>query len=215
MKSNLISLLFIGTVFILGFGGFQLWSWYEDTVDLPYFGKKKEFAANLRQAKVKGFEPVADFSFINQDSLAIKNDAIIGKVWVADFFFTRCPSICPQMTNNLQLVQEAFAGQEDLQILSFTCDPEHDRPRELRDYAASFDANPDAWQFITGEKDQLYRFARKQLFITATDGDGGETDFIHEQYLVLIDKDGYIRGYYDGTEVYEVKILINDIKKIL
>ena len=215
MKSNLISLLFIGTVFILAFGAFQLWSWSEDQAELPYFGKKKEFAANLRQAKAKGFGPVGNFNFINQDSVAFNQNEVSNKVWVADFFFTRCPSICPAMTNNLQLVQEAFADRKDLKILSFTCDPEHDRPKQLSTYAAAFDANPAFWQFITGEKDLLYRFARKQLFITATDGDGGETDFIHEQYLVLIDKEGYIRGYYDGTEIYEVKILINDIKKLL
>jgi protein SCO1 len=138
-----------------------------------------------------------------------------GKVWVADFFFTRCPTICPVMTNNLQDVQEAFLGNENLKILSFTCDPEYDRPEQLSNYAAAFAADTKQWQFVTGEKSSLYRFARNELSITATDGDGGETDFIHEQYLVLVDKDGFIRGFYDGTKPYEVKLLIRDIKKLL
>lgn len=215
MKSNLISILFIGTVLILGFGAFKLWTWYEDSAELPYYGKKKEFAANLRKAKAKNFRPVGAFSFINQDSQSISSAEMVGKIWVADFFFTRCPSICPQMTNNLQLVQAAFSNRQDVKIMSFTCDPVHDRPKQLRDYAASFEANPSIWQFVTGEKDLLYRFARNQLYITATDGDAGATDFIHEQYLVLVDKEGYIRGFYDGTKVFEVNVLINDIKKLL
>lgn len=214
-NSNFISLLFAIAIFTLGFLAFSAWSWYEDQGELPYYGKKKEFAKQLRQAKSKGFKPIAEFSFINQDSNAIGSKDLKGKVWVADFFFTRCPSICPVMTNNLELVQDAYLNNDNLKILSFTCDPEHDRPAQLSNYAAAFQANTRQWQFITGDKTELYRFARNELFITATDGDGGPTDFIHEQYLVLVDKNGYVRGFYDGTKPYEVKILIRDIQKLL
>jgi len=214
-NSNFISLLFAIAIFTLGFLAFSAWSWYENQGELPYYGKKKEFAKQLRQAQNKGFKPIAKFSFINQDSNAIGSEELKGKVWVADFFFTRCPSICLVMTNNLELVQDAYLNNDNLKILSFTCDPEHDQPAQLSNYAAAFQADTRQWQFITGDKTELYRFARNELYITATDGDGGPTDFIHEQYLVLVDKDGYIRGFYDGTKPYEVKILIRDIQKLL
>ncbi len=215
MKNNFLTFLFSGAVIILAYFAFCAYNWYENSGELPFYGKKKEFAANFNQAKNKGFKTVSVFNFLNQDNKSFGTEDIKGKVWVADFFFTRCPTICPAMTNNLQDVQDAYLDNENLKILSFTCDPEHDRPEQLSNYAAAFAADTKQWNFITGDKTELYRFARNELYITATDGDGGPTDFIHEQYLVLVDKNGYIRGFYDGTKPYEVKLLIRDIKKLL
>jgi protein SCO1/2 len=135
------------------------------------------------------------------------------KVMVVDFFFTSCPSICPAMTNNLKKVQQQFG--KDIRIISFTVDPEHDNPEKLRQYAKRFKVQEDNWQFMTGNKKDIYHLARKEFRITAIDGDGGSNDFIHSNQLVLVDAQQRVRGYYDGTSEKEVNNLVRDIHKLL
>ena len=136
------------------------------------------------------------------------------KILVADFFFTRCPTICPKMTNNMKTVAIKFKDNSDVQLLSFTVDPGNDSADKLMKYAESKEALPYNWEFLTGEKKTIYKLARKQFFLTATDGDGGPMDFIHSDKIVLVDKQNNIRGYYDGTSEKEVQQLINDVKKL-
>jgi protein SCO1/2 len=184
--------------------------WYEDNMaDLPYFGRNYTID--------KSNDPhlqVPDFSFTNQDSSALNNSFIKRKVWVVHFFFTSCPSICPIMIENLKLVQHAFGQDNDVRMISLTVDPKYDTPYRLKRYASKKGINTAQWALATGSKKDIYRFARKALFIDANDGDGGEGDFIHSEKLVLIDLDGHIRGYYDGTDVSDVEQLIRDIKKL-
>ena len=158
---------------------------------------------------------VPGFSFINQEGKTIDSTTIKNKIWVADFFFTSCPSICPKMTEHLKTVQAAFNNSDDVKILSFSVDPERDNPKKLEQYAHTHSIDSNSWSLLTGSKKDLYSYARHGLFIDATDGDGGVEDFIHSDRFVLIDREGHIRGYYDGTSDMDTKLLIADIKTLL
>ena len=176
---------------------------------LPYYA---EDFSKIDKDKAKKVE---SFTFINQDSIPINGDFMDGKVWVACYFFTTCPGICPIMIDGMREIQQEFFQEENLRLLSFTVNPEIDNPKVLKQYANIRNVNTKQWNFVTGSKKELYRYARKELNLTATDGDGGLQDFIHSDRLVLIDQENYIRGYYDGTDASEVEQLAIDIKKLL
>jgi protein SCO1/2 len=215
IKKYKTTLIFFALTFVLGGGAYSIWAWNNSKADLPYYGKKKIYARNLKAAQSKGIQPINQFEFINQDAQPLGIDFVKGKVWVGNYFFTTCPTVCPEMTHNLEAVQAEFLGNDQLKMISFSCNPEYDTPERLLQFATAFGAVADSWQFVTGDKTEIYRFARNQLAITASDGGGGPEDFIHSQYLVLVDQQGYIRGFYDGTSKYEVQLLIKDIKKLL
>lgn len=155
---------------------------------------------------------ISSFSLTNQAGVSKTDKDWEGKIVVADFFFTHCPSICPKMTYNLKRVQ-AYAGVENLVINSFTVDPERDSIGQLKLYADKFSIKGN-WDLLTGDKKDLYKLARKSFLIVATDGDGGPEDFIHSENLVLIDQQKRIRGFYDGTNETAVNQLVSDIKKL-
>lgn len=136
------------------------------------------------------------------------------KILVVDFFFTTCPTICPKMTRSLKQAAINFNNDSKVQMLSFTVDPQHDSSAKLLSYAQNMNATYSNWDFLTGEKKSIYKLARKEFFVTATDGDGGPQDFIHSDKVMLIDRQDRIRGYYDGTSQSEVQQLISDIKKL-
>jgi len=207
---NKITISFFLIVLAIPLGAFTWFRWYESNVaTLPFFGKNYTIeAADATHLQVP------DFNFIDQDSSAINNNFIKKRVWVVHFFFTSCPSICPKMIANLKLVQDAYGKDNQLKMLSLTVDPKYDTPSRLKWYAKRKGINMRQWAFATGSKKSLYEFARKALFIDATDGDGGEGDFIHSDKLVLIDRDLHIRGYYDGTDKGDVVQLMKDIKKL-
>lgn len=177
--------------------------------DLPYYGP--DYVPTERN-QARRINP---FVFTNQDGEQLDGKFTEGKVWVACYFFTACPTICPKMISGMGDVQKEFSNEEDLRLLSFTVDPGNDIPEVLKQYAETRGINTRHWNLLTGDKKELYKYARKELTLMATDGDGGPADFIHSDRLVLIDRDNYIRGYYDGTEPSEVKQLIKDIRKII
>jgi protein SCO1/2 len=194
--------------------GFTIWNYLEkNNRDLPYFVNGK-MENSFENAVKDSISVVPAFAFINQNSEPIDQNFVKEKIWVADFFFTRCVTICPKMSNHLEKVQKEFASRNDIKIISFTCDPERDTPEKLKNYASEYNADFNHWQFATGTKKSLYHFARKSLNVVATDGNGGPDDFIHSQNLVLVDKKGYVRGYYDGTDEKAVQQLIRDIKRL-
>lgn len=176
---------------------------------LPYYA---EDFSKINKDQAKKVEP---FNLINQEGNPIAGDFVEGKVWIACYFFTTCPGICPIMIDGMREIQREFPREENLRLVSFTVNPEIDSPEVLKQYAQNRNVNTRQWNFVTGEKKELYRYARKELNLTATDGDGGLQDFIHSDRLVLIDQENYIRGYYDGTELSEVRQLIIDIRKLL
>jgi protein SCO1/2 len=162
---------------------------------------------------------IADFAFLNQNGEEITQDFVKNKVYVAEYFFTTCGSICPIMNKQMKRVQAAYSDNEGLKILSFTVDPEVDTVEQMKRYAVGHQANDQQWQFLTGEKQDLYALARKSFFVLKPAeaenlGDAG-SDFIHTNNFVLVDRKKRIRGYYDGTSVTSVDSLIHDIGRLL
>ena len=161
------------------------------------------------------YHTIPDFSFINQEGKTITQKDFEGKIYIADFFFATCPTICPKMSTQLQRVQKEFAAQRELKIISHTVNPEKDSVQALAQYAKQFMVNPRKWNLVTGNKKEIYDLARDGYYITALKGDGGPDDFIHSEKLVLVDKEKRIRGYYDGTNQASVDTLMDEIRVLL
>jgi protein SCO1/2 len=169
-----------------------------------------ELVDESKQSLTKGHR-IADFQLINQDGETVTNKDLDGFYYVTDFFFTTCPTICPSMSAEMQRVQKEFMDDEDFKILSHTVQPEVDSVPVLKEYANLYEANPEKWIFVTGEKKLIYDLARKSYFAAVTEGDGGPNDFIHTENFVLVDKEKRIRGFYDGTSPESVDQLMIDI----
>ncbi len=155
---------------------------------------------------------VSDFKLINQNGKTITQDDYKGKIYVTDFFFTSCKSICPIMTNNMVKIQEAFIDNDDLMFLSLSVTPDIDSIPILREYANKKGVIDTKWNVTTGDKKHIYDLARKSYFAVVEQGDGGLQDFIHTPNFILVDKEKQIRGIYNGTDNDEILRLINDIK---
>lgn len=177
---------------------------------LPYFGPKTYVKTNDTI-----FHTVGDFSFIDQYNKTVSNKDVDGKIYVVDYFFTTCKSICPIMNTELTRVYKEFRSNDDFRILSHTVDPETDSVPQLLEHAKKYGVSDSRWLFLTGSKKDLYELARKSYLLNAEEGDGGEEDFIHTQNFALIDKEKHIRGFYDGTDSVEVSRLITDIKTLM
>lgn len=161
---------------------------------------------------------IGDFNFQNQSGEWLASEDIEGKIWVAEYFFTTCGSICPKMNKQMQRIQQKFKTDRNLVLLSFTVDPETDTIAQMRNHADILGAKLPQWQFLTGEKSKLYGLARKSFFLlkpaeAANLGDAGN-DFIHTNNFVLVDQKRRIRGYYDGTNAKEVDKLMSDINSL-
>lgn len=162
---------------------------------------------------------IGDFTLLNQYGESITLEKVKGKVFVAEYFFTTCGTICPKMTEQMTRVQEQFRGNDAVKILSFTVNPDYDTVQILLEYAEKYGAEKEQWHFLTGSKKELYRLARKSFFVLKPAeainlGDAG-SDFIHTNNFVLVDQQLRIRGYYDGTSISEVNELMEDIELLL
>ncbi|NER13387.1 redoxin domain-containing protein [Leptobacterium flavescens] len=155
---------------------------------------------------------VADFKLVNQNGETITQEDYKDKIYIADFIFTRCLSICPVMTNNMAQLQEEFKTEQDIAFLSMSVTPEIDSVSVLRAYADRHGAIDRKWNITTGNKKHIYSLARKSYFAALDEGDGGLQDFIHTTNFVLIDKKKQIRGIYNGTDDTEIQRLIRDIR---
>lgn len=158
---------------------------------------------------------VADFRLINQNGKLITQEDYLDKIYVTDFFFTRCPSICPIMTDNLIKIQEEFFDNDDIMLLSLSVTPIMDSVPVLREYADKKGVIDSKWNITTGDKKHIYELARKSYFAVVEQGDGGLQDFIHTPNFILVDKKKQIRGIYDGTDDDEILRLISDIRILL
>tara|TARA_R110000868_G_scaffold110715_1_gene299621 strand:- start:628 stop:1335 length:708 start_codon:yes stop_codon:yes gene_type:complete len=164
------------------------------------------------------------FSFTDQEGNTITNKDVEGKIYLVDFFFTSCPSICPIMTANLMKIQDRFEHYDEFMILSHTVDPKHDTPEVLKEYAENRKIDSKNWHFLTGEKDSLYAVAYDYLS-SAMEDNSAPGGFLHTEYFVLIDKEGVLRsreddngniiGVYDGTDAHQIRDLIDDIKVLI
>jgi protein SCO1/2 len=168
----------------------------------------------------KGYgHKIGDFSFKNQNGKFVTQKDVEGKIFVVEYFFTTCVTICPKMNVQMQRIQKVYKGNDNVKLLSFTVNPEVDTVEQMKRYALSHDADDNQWSFLTGEKKDLYNLARTSFFVLKPAeaqnlGDAG-SDFIHTNNFVLVDKQKRIRGYYDGTSQKEVDQLIKDIELLL
>ncbi|CAM4055964.1 SCO family protein [Gillisia limnaea] len=179
---------------------------------------------------------VPEFEFINQDGDTITNKDYLGKVYVIEYFFTTCPSICPIMNENLISVQNEIDNEEDFGIVSITIDPKHDTPEVLKEYAKNYGVTNPNWNFLTGDREKIYEMANRGFGIFADEDETVPGGFAHSGLFALIDKEGYVRSrldkfgnpiiYYrgsvernksvvEGEEEPEIDILIEDINKLL
>lgn len=177
---------------------------------LPYFGQK-----NTVQNGDTSFHTVKPFMFVNQYGEKVTEETVKGKIYVTDFFFTTCQSICPVMSSELERVYKTFSNNKDILILSHTVSPEEDSIHVLMDYAKLHGVKDKRWLFLTGEKKHLYDMARTGYLLNAEEGNGDENDFIHTQNFALVDKERHLRGFYDGTDSLDVSRLITDITLLL
>ena len=155
---------------------------------------------------------IADFSFVNQNGKAITQNDYEGKIYVADFFFTTCGSICPIMADNMIDVQNAFINNPDVMILSHSVMPDVDSVPVLKKYAVDHHVNDAKWNLVTGDKKKIYEIARKSYLAVKLGKPEELYDMVHTENFVLVDKKRRVRGFYDGTKKEEVQRLIEDIK---
>ena len=161
---------------------------------------------------IKKYHKIKDFSMKNQNCETITQEFYNDKIYVADFFFTTCPTICPIMTENMGYVQEKIKNDSDVLLLSFSVTPEIDTVEQLKKYSLEKNVIDSKWNLVTGNKKDIYNLARTSYLVAKTNGDGGKYDMIHTENFVLVDKEKRIRGFYDGTNSKEMDQLLNDIK---
>ncbi|SDR68093.1 protein SCO1/2 [Gillisia sp. Hel1_33_143] len=178
---------------------------------LPILGNKE--VANNEEDTI--YHSIPYFSFIDQDSLTITSNTFTDKIYVADFFFTSCPTICPIMKNQMQRVYEKFKGNKNVAFLSHSIDPSHDSVPVLKTYAEDLDINNGQWHFVTGNREEIFAIAENHYMVSAQEDPSAPGGAIHSGAFILIDKQKRIRGYYDGTNTEEVDKLIEDIPILL
>ncbi|MBL4747069.1 MAG: SCO family protein [Flavobacteriaceae bacterium] len=158
---------------------------------------------------------ISDFNLVNQQGKTITQKDYENTIYVADFFFTRCQTICPIMSNNMGRLQTYFEKNEQVKFLSHSVTPVMDSVPILKEYALKQGATDGIWNITTGNKAHIYELARKSYFAVLDEGDGGKQDFIHTENFILVDKKRQIRGFYDGTDYEDITRLISDIELLL
>lgn len=160
---------------------------------------------------VKKYHTIADFSLVNQNGENITQEDYKDKIYIADFFFTTCPTICPRMTENMAFIQEEVKNDPDILLVSHSVTPEIDSVPQLKKYALEKGVIDEKWNLLTGDKKQIYELARKSYLAVKTDGDGGPYDMIHTENFILVDKERRIRGAYNGTSKEDMARLLQDL----
>lgn len=215
MKKEFRTLWALGALAIVVIAGlFWRANYRKEHRPLPYY--KVEVQLNKIVETSEPGNKVGYFAFVDQNNEKFSRENLEGKVFVVDYFFAQCPGICKVMTTELSRVYERYHEEERFRIISCTSKPEEDSVPALMSYARSHGiTDQNAWKFLTGNKKDLYRVARNEFLIVNDTGDGGDDDFIHTEQLVLCDQEGYIRGYYDGTDSMDVNRLMADISVLL
>jgi len=164
---------------------------------------------------VKKYHTIAPFSMTNQNGETITEKEYDNTIYVADFFFTTCPSICPIMTKNMHTLQEKLIDLPEVKLLSFSVTPQIDSVAQLKRYALKNKVDETRWNLVTGKKKEIYELARKSYLVVKDDGDGGPYDMIHTENFVLVDKQKRIRGFYDGTQLEAMDDILRDIELLV
>ena len=181
---------------------------------LPILGRQSYKEVNGKTDTL--YHTIPPFEFVDQDSTLVTPSTFNGKVYVADFFFGTCPTICPVMKQQMLRVYEKFRENPQFAILSHTIDPDHDTVAYLKDYATRLGiADNSVWHFVTGDRDKIYQMGSAEGYMVPVGKDqNAPGGFIHSGAFILVDKEKRIRGFYDGTKTIEVDALINDIPKL-
>ena len=224
---------YIGVSFIVLIFGIIFFPRIMDRIENQSINDSKRLSISdeLSFIKLNGEKrKVADFLFLNQDSLFISNQDFNGKVFVAEFFFTRCPSICIEMNKNMKILDELYGDRDDFGIASFTIDPENDTPTTLKKYSELIEVKSKSWHFLTGDKEDIYELSNKGFNIFSSINKAVDGGFEHQGFFALIDKDGYIRSrvndygtpivYYSGItneneNIQGIEMIKEDIDKLL
>ena len=188
-----------GLARLIAFAGIALFAW----------------AASARRAPPVDLGPVPDFTLTDEAGRTVTRASLAGSVWIADFIFTRCAGQCPLMSSQMALLQRAFARVPGVQLVSFTVDPEHDAPPVLAAYAAHYKAQAGRWRFLTGSREAVWRLAREGFQLGVGEDGTAEEPITHSVRLVLVDRAGRIRGYYDATDAAAVQRLRGDVRRLL
>ncbi|MEQ6166885.1 SCO family protein [Ekhidna sp. MALMAid0563] len=176
---------------------------------LPYMGN------TIYEENDTIYHTIQDFRLADQDSSIVTNETFGDKVYVADFFFTSCPTICPKMKAQMLRVYEKFEDNPEVGILSHTIDPEYDTVALLKDYAERLGVKSDKWKFVTGDQDYIYDLAEGSYMSIADEDADAPGGYIHSGAFLLVDKERHVRGVYDGTVPEQVDVMMNDIEKLL
>jgi protein SCO1/2 len=177
---------------------------------LPFLGPKSVDA--------KGdtvYHQIPSFRFLNQDSVFVSEKDVAGKVYVADFFFTTCPTICPKMKTQMLRIYERYKDRDEVRILSHSIDPDFDNTSVLKDYAARLHVAAPKWNFLTGDKAAIYTLGQKSYMVSAQQDPNEAGGFVHSGAFILVDKNRHVRGIYDGTVEAEVNHLLEDMEILL
>lgn len=217
-RKNAIIGLIIAVLVPVGF-----WLYYNVFLGLPqplpklYYPMLKD-TSYIKNGKrvfdtLKVYHTIGDFKLINQNGDTITNDSFKNKIYIANFFFCSCPTICPKMIKNLLAVQEEYSRVKYVRLISHTVDPEHDSIQRLKEYMKKFGVNEKKWSFVTGTRDELYNLC-KNSYLLAVQSDGPES-FDHSENVVLVDNHRIIRGIYNATDSTAIKKLNKDIVSLL
>jgi protein SCO1/2 len=183
---------------------------------LPIYGSREPVTKVVNGQTVTDtvYQTIPPFKFINQYGDSISDKSLNGKIYVADFFFTSCPSICPIMQRNMLNVYKAYKDTGDVKIISYTIDPKYDSVKVLKKYADKLGVTGNAWWFLQGKKDNTYELAEKSYLVAVKQDSTVKGGYTHQGYFVLVDKQKRVRGAYDGTNPQQVAQLIDDIKSL-
>jgi len=184
---------------------------------LPILGERDWVKKTVNGKEVVDtiYNAIPPFVFANQNGDTVTENIVKGKIYVADFFFTTCPTICPVMKRQMLKVYDQFKANKDVMILSHTIDPEHDTPQVLNKFTKDLGVTGDQWQFLTGPKEKIYEIGLKNYMVVAKEDTTAEGGFLHSGAFILVDQDKHVRGIYDGTTEDGTKKLIADIQTLL
>ena len=184
---------------------------------LPIFGERDWTTKTVNGEQITDtiYHTIPGFKFVNQKGDTVTEKITEGKVYVADFFFTSCPTICPVMKKQMVKVYNEFKTNPDVLLISHTIDPEHDTPQVQKQFADDLDVSAAQWQFLTGPKEKIYEIGQQSYMSTAKADSTAEGGFIHSGAFILVDKEKHVRGMYDGTTEEGTQRLIADLKVLL
>jgi protein SCO1/2 len=177
---------------------------------LPFLGPKKMNATGDTV-----YHQIPSFHFLNQDSVIVSEKDVEGKVYVADFFFTTCPTICPKMKTQMLRIYERYKDRDEVRIISHSIDPDFDTPNVLKDYATRLQVKAPKWNLLTGDKAAIYQLGQKSYMVSAQEDPNEAGGFVHSGAFILVDKNRHVRGIYDGTVEAEVNHLLEDMEILL